>query len=435
MGTGIVRHEKVTSTSGMYACEMHNRRYTVQHSNKDIDPALSHRNVCLLRAEGSYTEAFERLIAAEYTGTRKIRKDAVRMVETLYTASPEFFEGLDDEQTIRYFQACLAFAQKESGGHVVEAVVHMDEQTPHMHLVWVPLDSQGKLRWKSFFPAIEALQRFQDRFHREVAAHWGLERGERRDLASDARPLKRHKSTAALKAETAREQEAAEQKLAVTKQAVKEETAALREARSEREQAQEAVQALTAAAEAAEERAEATRSALEGLEEQLKDKAAELDEHVEALAVAQDRLERVRHLAVDVERASTEVRDLAAQAAERGAAGGGWAERCSALTERVRGLAEHLRATIQALGEAFEQIRLLIPVPEPDDRIGRARKTATVVNGRVMYSTPKPVGKRVERKHEPTINQLGKQAQQSIEAQRQDGIGRRGRGGRSGPER
>lgn len=441
-----MHHDKVALSNAVGGRNLldHDMRVALDRtrSNETIDPTRTHLNVDYSVRQMGAAEAWQWAVDyAQAHSPRKIRANTVVLAMDVIHLPKNWFERYPDKPASEFFeQVALPFLRQRYGvENEVSAIVHYDEGgAPHLHRKSVPVTADGKLSHKAVYCRRElqqvhpALVRFA-----EQAGYPGLDLfdAERAEAREQALTMSDYKVAAAELDAVEADRDAAVQKLAVTKQAVKEETAALREVCSERQQAQEAVQVLTAAAEAAEERAEATRSALEGLEQQLKDKAVELDEHVEALAVAQDRLERVRQLAGDVERASTEVRSLAAQAAERGAAGGGWAERCTALAERVCDLVERVRAAVQALGEAFEQIRLLIPAPEPDDRIGRARKTAAVVNGRVMYSTPKPVGKKVERRPEPTINQLGKQAQQSIEAQRQAGIGGRGRGGRSGPER
>ena len=59
-------------------------------SNPDVDTSRSRLNFHLVKPRRSYRAEAERQISE--AGCRA-RKDSVRVVETLITASPEFFEG------------------------------------------------------------------------------------------------------------------------------------------------------------------------------------------------------------------------------------------------------------------------------------------------------------------------------------------------------
>ena len=68
------------------------------------------------------------------------------MIETLFTASPEFFKGKKRAEIRTFFEEALHFLeQHQSKETIISAVVHMDEKTPHMHLCFVPLDG----RWQA----------------------------------------------------------------------------------------------------------------------------------------------------------------------------------------------------------------------------------------------------------------------------------------------
>ena len=142
-------------------------------------------------------------IDAGYRGTRKVRKDAVRLVEGIVTASPEFFEGASAEEVRDFFEDALGFCREEFGeSNLVHFTVQMDEETPHAHFGFVPL-KDGKLSWKGFFPDKAALGAMQDRFYGRVGALYGLSRGEKR---LEGQPARRHKSVAEYKAESRRVQ-------------------------------------------------------------------------------------------------------------------------------------------------------------------------------------------------------------------------------------
>ena len=184
------------------AMQYHNDREPGKHTNPDIDQSRTRMNRELC-PHADYEGEVQARIDAGYKGTRKVRKDAVRLVEGIVTASPEFFEGASAEEVMGFFEDALGFCREEFGeSNMVHFTVHMDEETPHAHFGFVPL-RDGKLSWKGFFPDKAALGAMQDRFHGRVGASYGLSRGEKR---GDGEPVRRHKSVAEYKAESRRVQ-------------------------------------------------------------------------------------------------------------------------------------------------------------------------------------------------------------------------------------
>lgn len=80
----------------------------------------------------------------------KIRKNAVMTYEFLLTASPEFFRWEDGEishQKVTDFnKKAMAWLKEIFGSdNIISSVCHLDEQTPHIQAVVVPIDSRGRL--------------------------------------------------------------------------------------------------------------------------------------------------------------------------------------------------------------------------------------------------------------------------------------------------
>ena len=87
--------------------EAHNERKKESYkSNPDIDLSRTELNFHLVEPPPSYRIECERKI--KEAGC-KVRKDSVRMVETLVTASPEFFEGKSPQEIRAFFQEALNF--------------------------------------------------------------------------------------------------------------------------------------------------------------------------------------------------------------------------------------------------------------------------------------------------------------------------------------
>ena len=67
-------------------------------------------------------------------------------MDTLITASPEFFKKKSPKEIQDFFQRAADFLIGRVGKeNIVSAVVHMDEKTPHLHLVFVLLTEDNRL--------------------------------------------------------------------------------------------------------------------------------------------------------------------------------------------------------------------------------------------------------------------------------------------------
>ena len=158
--------------------EAHNERTKEKYaSNPDVDTSRSKYNFHLVKPPGKYRTESERQIAAAECRTRK---DSIRMIETLFTASPEFFKGKKRTEIRTFFEEALHFLeQNQSKETIISAVVHMDEKTPHMHLCFVPLTEDKRLSAKEIVGNKKKLTWWQDEFWKHMVKKYpDLERGE-----------------------------------------------------------------------------------------------------------------------------------------------------------------------------------------------------------------------------------------------------------------
>ena len=158
--------------------ESHDERTKEQYaSNPDVDISRSHLNFHLIKPERKYRAESEKQIAAAGCRTRS---DSVRVVETLITASPEFFKGKKKSEIKAYFTEALDFIGKyQAKETIISAVVHMDEKTPHMHLCFVPLTEDKRLSAKEIVGNKKKLTWWQDEFWQHMVKKYpDLERGE-----------------------------------------------------------------------------------------------------------------------------------------------------------------------------------------------------------------------------------------------------------------
>ena len=158
--------------------EAHHERQKEQYaSNPDIDTSRSKYNFHIVKPEGRYYHFIQSRI--EQAGCRT-RKDSTRFVDTLVTASPEFFKGKSPKEIQAFFQRAAEFLIGRVGKeNIVSAVVHMDEKTPHLHLCFVPLTADGRLSAKDIIGNRKNLVKWQDEFWQHMVKQYPeLERGE-----------------------------------------------------------------------------------------------------------------------------------------------------------------------------------------------------------------------------------------------------------------
>lgn len=177
MAYTILRFKK-DKGGAIAGCERHNeRKKEAYKSNPDIDMNKSKENYHIIHApQYTYSRKIKELIK-EYGC--KTRKDSVKLVETLITASPEFMNKLSKGEQREYFERAVKFMKDEIGeDRIISAVVHMDEATPHMHLVFCPINKDGKLSAKSILGNQKSLSEWQTRYYNYMHERWNeLERG------------------------------------------------------------------------------------------------------------------------------------------------------------------------------------------------------------------------------------------------------------------
>ena len=109
--------------------EAHNERTKEKYaSNPDVDTSRSKYNFHLVKRPASTRPSQRGKLPLPDCRTRK---DSIRMIETLFTASPEFFKGKKRAEIRVFFEEALHFLeQHQSKETIISAVVHMDEKTP-----------------------------------------------------------------------------------------------------------------------------------------------------------------------------------------------------------------------------------------------------------------------------------------------------------------
>ena len=187
MSYAIIRNTKYKreNLKGIYR---HNERRNKNYSNKNINPELSHLNYSLKDCKHSYEKEFD-LIKEKYNLKGQIKTVSNIACEYIITSDKEYFNSIGIDETKRYFETAYKFVceYKNLGEqYILSAKVHMDEETPHMHLVFIPVihtkDKKGisidKIACSEFWKAKDSYRQLQDAFYNYmVANNFELERG------------------------------------------------------------------------------------------------------------------------------------------------------------------------------------------------------------------------------------------------------------------
>lgn len=194
---GIMRVEK-RGRADVYGIQLEANRTEEQHEKglefdkSDIDWNKTRDNIFLVQTEQWNREITKAIKRIETETGKKTRKDAVVLLDGLFTASPEFFANKSDDEIKKYFEDCLDFYVKEycqgDETRVLNAVIHLDEATPHMQVASIPVytsESGNRLNAKIIMGNKTDYRKRQDRFFEAVSEKYGLERGEPASAIND----------------------------------------------------------------------------------------------------------------------------------------------------------------------------------------------------------------------------------------------------------
>lgn len=160
MSYAIFRCQSINTLNDLSHIGSHNKREKESYkSNPDIRKADSINNIELVKCNSKYREKFYE-ITKEYKKEhdekmKTIRQDRYKtfdqMVddskscvadEMIFTSGPEFFKDMSKVEILKWANGCMDFVYNDLGytkEQVIQSVLHLDEKTPHIHCVVVPL--------------------------------------------------------------------------------------------------------------------------------------------------------------------------------------------------------------------------------------------------------------------------------------------------------
>ena len=187
MSYAIIRNTKYKreNLKGIYR---HNERKNKNYSNDNIDKERSYLNYSIKSPKYRYDKEFDRL-KEKYDLKGQIKTVSNIACEYIITSDKQFFEEIGEEESKRYFETAYKFVSEYKNlgeQYIMSAKVHMDEETPHMHLIFLPVvhttDKKGnnidKLACSEFWKEKDSYRRLQDAFYQYMTSHnFELERG------------------------------------------------------------------------------------------------------------------------------------------------------------------------------------------------------------------------------------------------------------------
>ena len=188
MSYAIIRNEnyKMGQLGLIYR---HNERKNTNYSNKDINKQNSIKNYSIKSINTSYQKAFK-ILKEQYNLKGQIKKVSNVMCELIITSDKNFFDLIGENETKRYFQMAYDFVkdyQNLGEQYIVSAKVHLDETTPHLHIVFIPVihkfDKKSgkmvdKISCSEFWKGKDSYKKLQDSFYKCVKDNgFDLERG------------------------------------------------------------------------------------------------------------------------------------------------------------------------------------------------------------------------------------------------------------------
>lgn len=175
VGYAVVHMMKIKS-GAVGGIQSHNNREHEPKTNPDVDMSRSEDNYDLIPCD-NYKRSIKEKLSSLVESSRAVRKDAVVVCNFIVTSDNETMDALGADRQREFFQDSVKwFSDRYGADRVINATVHMDETTPHLHIGVMPITQDGRLSAKAIFTKTE-MKAIQTEFARDVGEKYGLERG------------------------------------------------------------------------------------------------------------------------------------------------------------------------------------------------------------------------------------------------------------------
>lgn len=204
----IFRSEPIYTLNDLAQIGSHNKREKkAYNSNPNIKLELTKDNIEIVPLQEKYVKGFHSLVKdyekehnERMKTEREDRKKTFNQMlnksrnvvadELLFTATHQFFDNMSKEDIRKWADTCMEFVYEDLGytkEQVLHATVHLDEETPHLHCVVIPLIKKLDKRTnterytiskKAYIKDKIHLSELQDKYHQRLTDKgYDLERG------------------------------------------------------------------------------------------------------------------------------------------------------------------------------------------------------------------------------------------------------------------
>ena len=195
MGFAIMRQDKIKTVSNANARLRHNRR---EVPCVTADRTKENKSLVSESSRAFKNKSFKEIFKSK-VGDQKIRKNAVKAIEVILTFSPGSIkaEDLQSWSAASMKWLCQVFGSS----NIIDARLHLDETTPHIHAMIIPIDERGKLNARAFLGGTRDRMVELQTSYAEAVKSFGLERGISKQITGEE-----HKSSLRWNAENAKKE-------------------------------------------------------------------------------------------------------------------------------------------------------------------------------------------------------------------------------------
>ena len=183
---GIFRSQPIMTINDLAQIGSHNKREKKAYkSNPNIKLELTKNNIELVPLADKYVKGFKLLVKdyeKEHNERMKTEREdrkksfnemlnkskSVVADELIFTATHKFFDDMSRNEIKRWADTCMDFVYNDLGykkEQVLHATIHLDEETPHIHCVVVPLVRKLDKRTNTERFTISKKQYIKDNIH------------------------------------------------------------------------------------------------------------------------------------------------------------------------------------------------------------------------------------------------------------------------------
>ena len=183
---GIFRSQQIMTINDLAQIGSHNKREKKAYkSNPNIKLELTKNNIELVPLAEKYVKGLKLLVKdyeKEHNERMKTERDdrkrtfnemlnkskSVVADELMFTATHKFFDNMNKEEIMKWADTCMDFVYNDLGykkEQVLHATIHLDELTPHIHCVVVPLVKKLDKRTNTERFTISKKQYIKDNIH------------------------------------------------------------------------------------------------------------------------------------------------------------------------------------------------------------------------------------------------------------------------------